>query len=324
MAIRRMFSKQITSSSEFMMMSNSAQNLYFHIGLHADDDGFCEIFTIMRMTDSKPDDLRALSERGFIYVLNEKICIVKDWHENNQLRKDRYKQSVYLKDRNFAEIYYMIMEEKIRDLDLYKAFLKDWQPIGNQRLPKCGTRLGKVRLGKERKIQPTPESSDELTYHEPEKETFNTKQKQFKKLGINYQAPKQTSKQKKAVERLKAIDRFKELAQELHGISFKGVSSDNKKIRAGFDRIMQDCDIGEYFDWWFDTGGDFWGYTPQGFISNAAINSFKAKDRKGIKKKEEKKRVICGIEVRDNDHLYQLCEDGVLKFNKLTNEYERV
>ena len=40
-----MFSKEITNSSKFLMMSLSAQALYFHLGMNSDDDGFCEHFT---------------------------------------------------------------------------------------------------------------------------------------------------------------------------------------------------------------------------------------------------------------------------------------
>jgi hypothetical protein len=147
MAQRRMFSKQVTNSSEFLMMSQSAQNLYFHFGMNADDDGFCEVFTIMRMTESKPDDLQALHARGLVYVVDNKICVVKDWHENNQIRLDRYKQSVYLSDPKYVELYKSIMEEKIKNIAVYKGLLG--KPNGNQRLTQV--RLGEVRIGKDRK-----------------------------------------------------------------------------------------------------------------------------------------------------------------------------
>jgi hypothetical protein len=145
MAKRRMFSPEITSSSEFLMMSQSAQNLYFHIGMNADDDGFCEIFTVMRMTESKPDDLTVLHTKGFIYVVSDKVCIVVDWHTNNQLRADRYKKSRYLDDPEFREIYLTIMKEKVENIDLYRSFLLG-KPNGNQREPQV--RLGKVSIDK--------------------------------------------------------------------------------------------------------------------------------------------------------------------------------
>ena len=146
MAQRRMFSKTITNSSEFLMMSQSAQNLYFHFGMNADDDGFCEVFTTMRMTDSKPGDLKALHEGGFVLVADSKVCIIKDWHENNQLRADRYKKSQYLSDPKYLELYSTIMGEKVKEIELYKGVLN-----GNQVATNGNHRLGKVSIGKVRK-----------------------------------------------------------------------------------------------------------------------------------------------------------------------------
>lgn len=96
MAQRRMFSKTITNSSQFLMMPQSSQNLYFHFGMNADDDGFVEHFTIMRMTESKPDDLAVLNERGFVKIFDTKVLIITAWKENNYIRQDTYSPSKYL------------------------------------------------------------------------------------------------------------------------------------------------------------------------------------------------------------------------------------
>lgn len=157
MAQRRMFSKEITNSSDFLMMSQSAQNLYFHFGMNADDDGFCEVFTIMRMTDSKPDDLQSLHTRNFIYMIDSKVCIVKDWHENNQLRNDRYKQSKYLENSKYRELYMTIMNDKIKEISIYSGLLSSGKPNGNQMEPQDS--IGKVRKGKVR-IEKNKDTSD--------------------------------------------------------------------------------------------------------------------------------------------------------------------
>lgn len=130
MAQRRMFSKSITSSSRFLMMSQSAQNLYFHLGMNADDDGFCEHFSIMRMTESKPDDLKVLQLKGFIHIFDDKVLVIMEWKENNYIQKDRYTPSKYLK---LYENEIKILSEG--SVDVYKM---DTQ-----------VRLGKVRLGKD-------------------------------------------------------------------------------------------------------------------------------------------------------------------------------
>lgn len=132
-----MFSKTITNSSQFLMMPQSSQNLYFHLGMNADDDGFCEHFTIMRMTESKPDDLKVLQAKNFITVFDDKVLVIKDWKENNYLRNDRYTPSKYL------EIY----KEEIKRLSTGIPLVDEMAT--QVRLGK--DRLGEVREGKERK-----------------------------------------------------------------------------------------------------------------------------------------------------------------------------
>lgn len=127
MAQRRMFSKSITNSSQFLMMPQSSQNLYFHFGMNADDDGFCEHFSIMRMTESKPDDLKVLQAHNFVNVFDDRVLVITAWKENNYLRSDRYTPSKYLA--------------------IYK---KELQLIQNFGIPKVDQRLPQVRLGKER------------------------------------------------------------------------------------------------------------------------------------------------------------------------------
>lgn len=135
MAQRRMFSKTITNSSRFLMMPQSAQNLYFHLGMNADDDGYCEHFTVMRMTESKPDDLKILHAKEFVKVFDDKVLVILDWHENNYIRSDRYNESKYL------EIY----KDEIKKIS-YGI------PDDNQKDDKRDTqvRLGKDNIGKER------------------------------------------------------------------------------------------------------------------------------------------------------------------------------
>lgn len=124
------------------MMSPSAQALYFHIGMNADDDGFCEVFTIVRMTESKPDDLRSLHERGFIFLIDSKVGIVKDWHTNNDIRSDRYTRSKYLNNAQYGDVYKTIMQDKIQHLTRYKN-----EPLGITEGSTGGTT--QVRLGKD-------------------------------------------------------------------------------------------------------------------------------------------------------------------------------
>lgn len=96
MAERRMFAKSITSSARFLMMPVSSRLLYYDLGMAADDDGIVEAFTVMRLSGAAEDDLRVLHSRGFITILTEEfIAYINDWRVNNQIRADRYHQSIH-------------------------------------------------------------------------------------------------------------------------------------------------------------------------------------------------------------------------------------
>lgn len=96
MAERRMFSKRLTNSARFIKMPSSTQNLYFHLGLNADDDGVVEAFSIMNQIGATEDDLKVLVAKGFVIVLNDDlVSYIVDWRENNKIRADRKVDSIY-------------------------------------------------------------------------------------------------------------------------------------------------------------------------------------------------------------------------------------
>lgn len=96
MADRRMFSKRLTNSAKFIKMPPSTQNLYFHLGLNADDDGVVEAYSIIKQINATEDDLKVLVAKEFVKVLNEDlVTYIIDWKENNKLRADRKIDSIY-------------------------------------------------------------------------------------------------------------------------------------------------------------------------------------------------------------------------------------
>lgn len=94
--MRRMFSKTITSSGKFLKMPQSSRLLYYDLGMQADDDGYAEWFTVMKMTGAAEQDLAVLNSNGFVKVFDENVLVIKDWKENNYIQKDRYTPSKYL------------------------------------------------------------------------------------------------------------------------------------------------------------------------------------------------------------------------------------
>ena len=101
MAQKRMFDKTITNNDNFLEMPDSTQNLYFHLSMEADDDGFVDNWkSIMRMTGKKEDDLKLLIAKQFIIPFESGVIVIKHWRINNYLRKDRYRQTKYLKEKS--------------------------------------------------------------------------------------------------------------------------------------------------------------------------------------------------------------------------------
>jgi len=106
MAKRRMFSADITSSDAFQDMPLSAQALYFHLGMNADDDGVVNSpKAIQRSLGASPDDLRILVAKRFIIPIAEsEIVVIKHWKINNLIQKDRYTPSKYQKELELLEL----------------------------------------------------------------------------------------------------------------------------------------------------------------------------------------------------------------------------
>ena len=100
MAQKRMFDKTITNSDDFIDMPDSSQNLYFHLSMNADDDGFVNNWkSIMRMTGHKEDDLKVLIAKNYIIPFESGVIVIRHWRINNYLRSDRYIETKYLEEK---------------------------------------------------------------------------------------------------------------------------------------------------------------------------------------------------------------------------------
>lgn len=100
MAEKRMFSKKIIDTDWFMDMPASSQNLYFHLSMRADDDGFvASPKRIIKLIGATDDDYRILISKKFIIPFESGICVITDWRINNYLRNDRYTETVYKQEK---------------------------------------------------------------------------------------------------------------------------------------------------------------------------------------------------------------------------------
>ena len=104
MAERRMMSKSIIKSDTFLDMPATTQNLYFHMLLDADDDGFINApKSIMRMIGAKDDDMKVLAAKQFVIPFESGVVVIKDWKIHNYIQNDRYKPST-LPERDLLNI----------------------------------------------------------------------------------------------------------------------------------------------------------------------------------------------------------------------------
>lgn len=143
MAERRMMSKSIIKSDTFLDMPATTQNLYFHMLLDADDDGFINApKSIMRMIGAKDDDMKVLAAKQFVIPFESGVVVIKDWKIHNYIQNDRYKPST-LPERDLLNI----QKDKTYTLKSDVSRM-DTECIQTVSIGK--DRLGKVRLGKDR------------------------------------------------------------------------------------------------------------------------------------------------------------------------------
>ena len=96
MAQRRMFSLKIIETDAFMGMPLSAQALYFHLGMRADDDGFIpNPRRVLQNIGAKPGDLKRLVEKKYVILFDSGVCMIRDWKTNNHVRRDCYSPTRY-------------------------------------------------------------------------------------------------------------------------------------------------------------------------------------------------------------------------------------
>lgn len=139
-----MFSKKITDSDKFLDLPLSTQALYFHLNMHADDDGFVDSTkTIKRMIGASDGDLRILMEQAFILPFESGVIVIKDWRVHNYIPKDRYQKTIYTTEFNR-----LVLEENKSNTEcIQNVYNMDTQirldknSIDKNRLDECSEKL---------------------------------------------------------------------------------------------------------------------------------------------------------------------------------------
>lgn len=98
LAKKRMFSVTIIEHDTFLDMPLSTQALYLHLSMNADDYGFVSPRRVMRMVGATEDDLKLLFTKRYILGFESGVVVIKHWHVNNTVRKDRSNPTTYDKE----------------------------------------------------------------------------------------------------------------------------------------------------------------------------------------------------------------------------------
>ena len=140
-----MFSKSIVESDSFMDMPCSAQSLYLHLGMAADDWGFINNpRAVRRMCGASEDDLRLLASKKFILEFPSGAAVIKAWWINNYVPADRRHATRYQEELAMCYIdenkSYTLRDTGVRPADMFTSP----KPVYNLYTE---DRLGKDRLG---------------------------------------------------------------------------------------------------------------------------------------------------------------------------------
>lgn len=143
-----MFSNLITNSDVFLDMNMSAQALYFHLNMNADDDWFVSPKRIMRMIWSPDDDIKLLVMKWFVLPFSDWVIVITHWKvNNNQIKLDRYTPTVY--------------QEHLRNMScIDKVYALELVGVQNGDILEPKSRVEKNRIEKNRVENIIPPSAD--------------------------------------------------------------------------------------------------------------------------------------------------------------------
>ena len=255
MAERRMFAKTIIDSDAFLDMPLSAQSLYFHLAMRADDDGFINNpKKIQRMIGASEDDCKLLIAKKFVLVFDTGVIVIRHWKLHNYIQKDRYKPTIYQSERNALET---------EANGTYTQCIHDVSNMDTQDRLELGK--DRLELGEE-SIEISPTTCEDYMYADAYPQADQPKKARPK---INYQEiadmyntictslPRMTTlsdKRKEAIAaRLKhyTVDQFREMFTKAENSAFlKG--SNNRNWTANFDWLVKDANFAKVLDGNYD------------------------------------------------------------------------
>ena len=155
-----MFSVNVTDADAFTSLPLKSQALYFHLGMHGDDDGFvANPRAIIRTIGCTVRDLKPLETAGYVILFPSGVLVITDWKINNTLKNDRYHETLFQEEL-----------AKLKELPSKRYILSNFgtiseperKPNGHQMEPEHN--VTKQNITKPNKTEP---SSTEQTQQQP-------------------------------------------------------------------------------------------------------------------------------------------------------------
>ena len=120
MAKRRMLSSDVISTDAFLGMSLRARELYVHLNLAGDDDGFVSnAIMVTRSVGATKKHLKELLDGGYLLPFSGDLYLLTHWLINNQIRKVRYVPTIHQKEFALVKAehkkYRFLTEEELAD-----------------------------------------------------------------------------------------------------------------------------------------------------------------------------------------------------------------
>ena len=159
MGERRMLTRKVTDDDHFMSLSASAQALYLHLSMSADDDGFCnQVALCMFKAHASLSDLEALLKLRYVYQFESGVIVIKHWRMANALRKDRYTPTVWQKE--FAQL--ALKENGSYTLADGCQVVANGLPSGCPNISKDNLNKSNIESGRKRANRFTPPTLEEV------------------------------------------------------------------------------------------------------------------------------------------------------------------
>lgn len=249
MAEKRMLTKKITDDDHFQNLSSSAQALYLHLTLSADDDGFCnQVNASMFKAHASVQDLEALLAARYLIQFENGVIVIKHWRMANALRKDRYTPTVFQEE---------LARLKLKENGAYterEDMVAAWLPSGCQTVAADKIREDKNRLDKRESInyQAIVDLYNETCVSLPSVHSLSDARKKSIKARLSTYS----------------VDDFSTLFKKAEASSFlKG--KNNRNWQANFDWLIKDGNMAKVLDGNYD---DKVSKTAEGYFTDSVSN----------------------------------------------------